>query len=100
MWYLASLSIDPDYQRRGVGTLLTNWGLDQSRAESVPVGLEASIKGSGMYEKLGFRVLHQLEWKEGHWVTVMTWGSSGEDGDRSWFERVKKAVDSRKHSNI
>lgn len=40
----------------------------------------ASIKGTGMYEK------------EGHWVTVMTWESSGEHGEGSWFERVKKAL--------
>jgi GNAT superfamily N-acetyltransferase len=96
MWYLAGLAVDPAYQRRGAGTMLTRWGIDQARTESVPAGLEASLKGSVMYERLGFRVLNQLEWMEGRWSSVMVWDASGEDGEGSWFKRVKEAVETRK----
>jgi len=52
---LVTLAISPAYQRRGVGGLLMNWGLEKAREERVPVVLEATPNGLGLYLKKGFR---------------------------------------------
>jgi len=52
---LATLAISPAYQRRGVGGLLIDWGLEKAREEGVPVVLEATPNGLGLYLKKGFR---------------------------------------------
>jgi GNAT superfamily N-acetyltransferase len=93
VWYLQTLAVDPTCQRRGVGSLLVNWGLEHARAEGIPAALESSSKGRLMYEKLGFRLLEVLEWL-GDWkIPVLVWHSSGEYEEGSWFERVKREID-------
>ncbi|PGH06100.1 hypothetical protein AJ79_06634 [Helicocarpus griseus UAMH5409] len=92
LWYLSTLAVHPSYQRRGIGTKLVEWGMEQARMEKVPVGLEPSIKGTGLYEKLGFRTISKSEWIEGQWVSAMLWeppiegaveGPAREEEDRS-----------------
>lgn len=64
-WSVANLVVDPRYQGRGVGRMLMEWGIRQAAAERVPVGLTASVTGKHLYQKLGFDVLAEIEWRQG-----------------------------------
>lgn len=72
LWLLSSLAVHPDHQRQGIGRKLVEWGLAQALQESVPVGLEASSKGTRLYEQLEFRTINQVDW-EGVTITAMLW---------------------------
>jgi len=71
MWYLKILAIHPDYQRRGVGAKLLNWGLERARARGEKVYLEASRRGKGLYTKLGFEHVGDLTLRDGETETIM-----------------------------
>lgn len=61
MWYLVVLAVHPSYQRRGIGQMLLQWGIDQASAESVPIGLEATPEGLKLYERKGFKTVRWVE---------------------------------------
>lgn len=60
-WYLASLSCHPDYQRKGLGAALVQWGLEQAEKDGVPVYLEATPMGAFLYKKLGFEEVDEVD---------------------------------------
>ncbi|PGH03169.1 hypothetical protein GX51_04204 [Blastomyces parvus] len=90
LWYVGILATHPSYQRRGIGKLLVQWGIEQGRAESVPVGLEPSLMGRGLYTKLGFRDLGTVEFMGEQWVAMMLWEPPGLSAEESWFEKATK----------
>ncbi len=45
------LAVHPDYQRRGFGQKLLDWGLDQADELQVPCWVDASPDGLALYEK-------------------------------------------------
>lgn len=49
------LHADPAFQGRGAGSLLIKWGTQKADELRLPVYLEASPKGHGLYEKHGFK---------------------------------------------
>ncbi|KAI1123033.1 acyl-CoA N-acyltransferase [Nemania abortiva] len=53
--YLGMLACHPDYQRRGAGTQLVEWGISKARAEKLTLTLFASPMGAFLYKHLGFR---------------------------------------------
>jgi GNAT superfamily N-acetyltransferase len=55
MWYLKLLCTSPDYQRKGIGAALLDWGLNRARVRGEKVYLEASEFGKGLYLKKGFK---------------------------------------------
>ena len=57
---LNSLTVDPLYQRRGIGALMMDWGLQRARVEGVPVVLEATANGLGLYLKKGFHEVGKI----------------------------------------
>ncbi|KAI6488344.1 hypothetical protein MCOR11_008472 [Pyricularia oryzae] len=65
--YLASVAVDPQHQRRGIGSLLVKSGVDMAEQLQVPVYTEASESGFGLYERMGFervthaRLIHRAE---------------------------------------
>ncbi|ODH46738.1 hypothetical protein GX48_07194 [Paracoccidioides brasiliensis] len=97
LWYLATLAVHPDYQRRGIGKMLTSWGIEQARAENVPVGLEPSDKGLGLYEKLGFQEVRRSEWIAGKSAVVMIWEPPGLSPEESWVERGRRHEEKKKN---
>ncbi|KAI1350931.1 hypothetical protein F5Y01DRAFT_325656 [Xylaria sp. FL0043] len=53
---LGTCATYPSYQRRGIGTKLTQWGLDEARRRGISdVTVEGSRMGRRLYERLGFR---------------------------------------------
>lgn len=53
------IAVNPKYQGKGIGTRLTQWGVDVAEQLNVPVYLEATDKSVGVYRRLGFRVLER-----------------------------------------
>ncbi|KAK3304746.1 acyl-CoA N-acyltransferase [Chaetomium strumarium] len=53
--FLKILLCHPSYQRRGAGTALTSWGIEQARRLGVHTTVFASPMGLRLYKKLGFR---------------------------------------------
>ncbi|PSS07118.1 hypothetical protein M430DRAFT_71885, partial [Amorphotheca resinae ATCC 22711] len=47
----------PDYRGRGVGTMLTEWGLERARADRIPIYLDSTLSASSLYRRLGFVAL-------------------------------------------
>ena len=57
---LTFIATDPQFQNRGAGTLLSQWGIERARNEGLPVYLESTIPASHLYRKLGFVALDGL----------------------------------------
>lgn len=51
------IAVHPNSQRRGVGALLTQWGVDVGDRLGVPVYLEATDASIKLYNSLGFQKL-------------------------------------------
>ncbi|KAA8899948.1 hypothetical protein FN846DRAFT_920917 [Sphaerosporella brunnea] len=45
-----------EHRRKGAGTMLTQWGMDQAKREDANVGVESSPMGLPLYEHLGFKM--------------------------------------------
>ncbi|KAL7626862.1 hypothetical protein AAE478_003636 [Parahypoxylon ruwenzoriense] len=54
------ISVHPEYQRRGIGRLLMQWGIDVAEKFGVPIYTESSQAGLGLYESVGFERLTHL----------------------------------------
>ncbi|KAI4860778.1 acyl-CoA N-acyltransferase [Hypoxylon rubiginosum] len=58
--YLSSMAVHPDHQRRGVGRLLMQWGINVAEKLGVPMYLESSEPGLRLYESMGFERLKHV----------------------------------------
>jgi ribosomal protein S18 acetylase RimI-like enzyme len=56
-WHAQSVVVLPEWQRRGIGKRLMAEVLRRAERDGVMVGLESSVKGEGLYRKLGFELL-------------------------------------------
>ncbi|KAK2877095.1 hypothetical protein FQN49_001418 [Arthroderma sp. PD_2] len=72
LWYLTTIAVDPEYQRQGIGKLLTQRGIYHAIEENVPIGLETSVRGRNLYEKMGFKQF-KTETMGGLSIPVMVW---------------------------
>ena len=54
-WYLKTLAVLPALQRKGVGTALVEWGMEQARLHGGKLYVDSSYVGKRMYAKLGFK---------------------------------------------
>lgn len=66
-WHLHLLAVAPEWQRRGAGRLLVEWGFEQADLDGVVAAVEASVAGVGFYCKVGFGVVGEtrVEFEEG-----------------------------------
>jgi GNAT superfamily N-acetyltransferase len=55
MWYLHVLVVHPQFQRKGVGATLLDWGLNHARSRREKVYLESTVFGEGLYRRKGFK---------------------------------------------
>ncbi|KFY15947.1 hypothetical protein V492_01664 [Pseudogymnoascus sp. VKM F-4246] len=53
-YYLDTVATHPDYQRRGAGSMLVNWGCDLADKDGVSAYVDASKNGAPLYKKYGF----------------------------------------------
>lgn len=72
-WNLLMLCVSPSFQRRGVGGRLLDWGFDNAIEEGVPVAVQSSPAGEGLYRGKGFRVIAWVKITEGIEDPVMIW---------------------------
>ncbi|KAK5135486.1 hypothetical protein LTR08_005275 [Meristemomyces frigidus] len=79
------LTIDPAYQRRGVGDALVKWGTKVADDMGVEAVVEGSVFGKGLYEKNGFVFVKDVVAK----APDAKWKDKGE-GRFAWMVRPKK----------
>lgn len=53
-WYLVLCCVDPQFQQRGCGRLLTSWGVERARKEGIHGSVIASDGSTDFYLKCGF----------------------------------------------
>ena len=56
------LFVEPEYQGRGVGTMVMQWGNDVADTMMLPCWLESSAKGVRLYQKMGYREFSRKLW--------------------------------------
>lgn len=54
-----TVAVHPDYQGKGVGKKLVQWGVDVSEELGVPIYLESTREGVPLYERMGFQKLKE-----------------------------------------
>ncbi|KAF2674879.1 acyl-CoA N-acyltransferase [Microthyrium microscopicum] len=69
---LDSLTVSPDFQRRGVGRLLMQWGMDKADKLGLENYLEASQAGKKLYESCGFRAIKEMQFDMRPWGVERT----------------------------
>lgn len=53
-WYLAFLSVHPDYQGRGIGKAMVQRGLDRAEQDGVVASVISALGKNGFYQRCGF----------------------------------------------
>ena len=75
-WYLAGIGVEPEAQRRGIGTALLAPGVEGARRDGLPVVLLTNNEGNlPFYEANGFRVVREGDTPRGGphaWAMVRT----------------------------
>jgi ribosomal protein S18 acetylase RimI-like enzyme len=56
-WHAQSVVVLPEWQGKGIGKALMAEVMKKAQRDGVIVGLEASVKGEGLYIRLGFELL-------------------------------------------
>ncbi|KAL5313868.1 hypothetical protein ACEPPN_018291 [Leptodophora sp. 'Broadleaf-Isolate-01'] len=69
----------PEHQGRGVGSMLSKWGVEKANVDNLPVYLESTIAASSLYRRLGFVALDGLS---------MVLPGNGPDGGKNIYEEV------------
>lgn len=88
-FYLALLMTDPQFQRRGIGTAMLEWGHQRADDAGIPASLIASPFGHHLYQKLGWKdVESPLEVDLAQWVDGAQGGNMGW-GVYKWYYMVR-----------
>jgi ribosomal protein S18 acetylase RimI-like enzyme len=89
-WYLGLLGVDPKYQRRGIGAKLVKHGFSIAREGGLPMALEATVAGRGLYSRLGFKTIQRLRVGPlSEEIVAMLWEPESLKG--RWLEEEEEA---------
>ena len=78
------LAVDPNYQRKGVGSLLVQWGTEKADVMGNEAIVESSVFGRGLYEKHGF------VWVKDVVIEPPERFAGRKRQEHAWLERPKK----------
>lgn len=84
-WELELLGVHPDFQRKGIGAKLLQYGFDRAREDKVPLILFATLRGEKLYLKLGFREVNRVTVDEEHdlkWAAMIWYPPDESMGQR------------------
>ena len=77
---LVQVAVASQYQRRGVGKAMVNWGIERAREQQVPITLFATCTMMPWYESQGFKALDsvfiQAEDEDDHVVLAIMYKES------------------------
>lgn len=77
--YLALLMTDPNFQRRGIGTAMLEWGHKYTDEAGIPAFLIASPVGHPLYQHVGWKdVDTPLQ------IDMSQWAAGAQGGDMGW----------------
>lgn len=57
---LFTFGVLPNFQRRGIGRALIEWGLERATQQRLPVFLDASTKSRSLFLRLGCKIIGQV----------------------------------------
>lgn len=72
-WHVGILGVSTKYQRRGIGGKLIQHVQKLATEENVPITLESSVVGRGLYLKSGFKIVDETKIDEGLDDLAMVW---------------------------
>ena len=72
---LLHLDTHPEYERRGIGSLLVQWGIDKSEESRIPLYLESTEIGKPLYERFRFTEVDRLTLDMEKWAEFGTRGT-------------------------
>ncbi|KAH6886975.1 acyl-CoA N-acyltransferase [Thelonectria olida] len=61
IWHLASIGVHPQYQKRGIGKILLNWGVQEASKQGKDCYLVATPTGVALYRAAGFENVRTME---------------------------------------
>jgi len=67
-YLMAVLTVLPEYQRKGIGQKLLEWGLRQADEAGIECWIDASPEGLGLYKKNGWREVGKVD------IDLAKWG--------------------------
>lgn len=60
-WYVVAIGVDPEFQGRGLGSVLMRHGIARADGDSKPIYLETETEGNvAFYRRLGFDVIEEF----------------------------------------
>lgn len=98
--YCHVVAVHPDHQRKGIGQLLMDFGIGIAQKAELPIYIESSQDGVGLYEKLGCRRLkapHKADPKIGKQSEVNV---IGRENEAAFFIWVPEGGEERLPKNI
>lgn len=85
-WHVAAIAVSPRHQRRGVGGILVRKAQELAAEEGMPLTLESSIAGRGLYSKMGFKKVHEVVISDTFADDIMVWEPTGLEG--TWLTNI------------
>lgn len=77
-WELEVLAVAPKCQRRGVGSQLLQWGMNQAASFQLPVVVAATTSGEHLYSKHGFKQCGKIDFENSQFSwTSLVWRPNG-----------------------
>jgi GNAT superfamily N-acetyltransferase len=75
---LRELYVRPEYQRKGIGGKLVEWGVQRARELGVIAYTEASVQGKELYLRHGFKEVDSVR------VEFESWGGKKGESSEYW----------------